>query len=84
MSSSAVELPVEPGELVSLETVDTEFHVSRPAQYYKRRADLPSFDPTWPTPIRVGRRKLRYRRSELERWLEDNRVASSCDAEVNS
>ena len=62
-------------ELMTLEEVKAECHLSRSSVYrLMRLTDRP--EAKFPEPIRIGIRNVRWRRADIETWLASRQLAT--------
>lgn len=61
-----------PARLVTRVQIEQEFSMPCSTIYHRLKTD-----PSFPKPIRTGKRSIRWEREALERWLQGCREASA-------
>jgi len=62
-------------QYISPKEIEKRYHLPCQVQCEMRNSTSRLYAPDWPTPIRIGVRKLVYRESEILEWLESRRVS---------
>ncbi|MGC9386440.1 MAG: helix-turn-helix transcriptional regulator [Hydrogenovibrio sp.] len=58
-------------ELLNLNNLVKMLNISRSTIYRKIKPNAKQYDPTFPKPIKVGQKAIRWRLSDVEKWLDE-------------
>jgi len=67
-------------ELIRRKDLCTRYSIPGSTLVAMRNPDTAAFDPTFPSPFRIGRQTLAWRIAEVEAWLESRRLEPSAPA----